>query len=154
MRVNLASAIYGTITVGSVLAIESAGRETYAKTIAATALAVLVLWLAHAYAENTSSRIEEAEPLSLGAVLATMSHELSILVGAGVPVLAVLIAWALAAPLATAVNAGIWTSVGTVVVLEIVAALRARLEGRDFAAQVVLGAAFGLGTLGLKLILH
>jgi hypothetical protein len=137
-----------------VLAIESAVRETYVATIAATALALLVLWLAHAYAENTSSRIEEGEPLSLGAILTTMSHEVVILAGAAVPVFAVIIAWALGASLATAVTAGIWTSVGTVMVLEILAAVRARLAGRRFATQVVLGAAFGLGTLGLKLILH
>ena len=43
VRSNLGAAIYGLITVGALMAAESAGRETYGETVAAVALAAICL---------------------------------------------------------------------------------------------------------------
>ena len=152
--VNLAAAIYGAVAVGWVLAIESAKRETYLQTVGAAVVALAILWLGHSYAENTSERLTRGEAITAGGLLATMLHEVAILLGAGTALLAVVVCWVLAAPLTTAVTVGIWTSVATVMVCEVLAAVRAELSGGRFVVQVVLGALLGLGTITLKLILH
>jgi hypothetical protein len=82
-----------------------------------------------------------------------MAHELSILVGASIPFGALLVAWAIGAPLTSAVTAAVWTSVSTIVVIEIVAGLLADKAGRELIAQIVFGALLGVGILGLRLVL-
>lgn len=53
---NLAPAIYGTVAVGSVLAVESAQRESYLETVGAVLIALVLYWLAHSYGESASRR--------------------------------------------------------------------------------------------------
>ncbi len=154
MPSNLAAGIYGTITVGSLLAIESARRQNYPDTIVGVLIALILYWLAHSYAELASRRLKEGEPLTLDGLTSTMAQELSILLGASIPFGALLVAWAVGAPLASAATAAIWTSVSTIVVLEIVAGLRARTTGRERIAQIAFGALLGIGILGLRLVLH
>jgi hypothetical protein len=42
-------AIYGAIAVGALLAAETPRRETYAMTVAAAIITLLLHWLAHSY---------------------------------------------------------------------------------------------------------
>ncbi len=154
MPTNLAAGIYGTITVGSLLAIESAQRESYPDTIAAVLIALFLYWTAHSYAELASRRLKEGESLTLDGLTNTMAQELSILLGASIPLGALLVAWAIGAPLTSAVTAAIWTSASTIVLIEIIAGLRAKKAGRELIAQTAFGALLGIGILGLRLVLH
>jgi hypothetical protein len=154
MGANPGGAIYGTLTVGALLAAEQAGRETYAKTIVAVAVAMILYWLAHAYAGSAEHRLREEEPLTPGLVGRTMLHEVSILVGAAVPLLVVVLFGLFGAALATAVSAGAWTSAIVIVALELIAAVRAELHGREFVVQVVIGALLGVLVIVLKVLLH
>jgi hypothetical protein len=154
MGANPAGAIYGTLTVGALLAAERAQRETYLKTIAAVAVAIVLYWLAHAYATTAEHRLREEEPLTVGLVGRTMLHEVSILVGAAVPLLVVILFGLFGATLETAVSAGVWTSALVIVVLEVVSAVRAELRGREFVTQVAIGALLGLLVIVLKILLH
>ena len=146
--------VYGTITVGALLAAESAQRETYGETVSAVAIALLIYWLAHSYAQLTAERLQTSRPLTLSTLVVTMAREVSILVGAAVPLLTLLICWATGTSLTSAVSAGIWTSAGMIVVIEVVTGVRARLSRRDLIAQIVLGAALGLLVIVLKVLLH
>ena len=154
MLPNPGAVVYGTITVGALLAAESAGRETYGETVGAVLLALLVYWLAHAYSDFTEHRLEQNQSFTLGGLARTLAHELMILAGAAIPLLALVVCWIGQVGLASAVTAGVWTSAAMIVVVEVLAGVRAELRGRDLAAQIALGALFGLLVIALKVVLH
>lgn len=151
---NLAAAIYGEVTVGSVLAVVSAQSETYAETVGAAVISLVLYWSAHAYAENASERIRDGEPLTLRGLVQSMAYEMPILIGAAIPILTLIVAWAADASLSTAVTAGVWTAAGLLVAIEAVAALRTKGSAQEKALQALLGAFFGLGIILLRVLLH
>ena len=151
---NPGGVVYGTIAVGALLAAESAGRESYLETAGAVAITMVAYWLAHAYSEITASRLEHNEPLKLDAVARTLAHELMIVVGAVIPLLTLLICWAVGAHLTSAVTTATWTSAATIVLVEVVAGVRAKLAARALMAQTTVGALFGLLVMLLKFVLH
>jgi len=154
MRSNLTPAIYGTVAVGSLLAVESARRETYLDTLIGILITLLLYWLAHAYAEFTSDRLRHSEAITVRGLTRALESELTILVGAALPI-AVLVCWWIAgAGLSTGVSAAIWTSAATVVMLEVAAGIRAEQSGRKLALQVTIGALLGLLIISLRLALH
>lgn len=146
--------VYGTLTIGALLDAESTQTETYTETVAAVAVAMVLYWLAHSYATLMARRIEDGERLKLRAVAETAAHELSILVGALIPLLAVLISWLAGGTLTTAVLAAIWTSAAMIVLIELVAGVSAKLSGFALAVQTVFGVVLGIGIIAMKLIFH
>ncbi len=154
MSTNPARIVYGTILIAGLLAAETANSETYPETVGAVAIALLVYWLAHSYAEFAARRLEDSEPLTVAGLVETMRHELSIVIGAGVPLLILLICWAAGTPLGTAVTASIWTSIAMILLLEVALGVRAELTGRELVAQVTLGGLLGLLVIAIKLVLH
>jgi membrane protein YqaA with SNARE-associated domain len=154
MPVNVARVVYGTVAVGALLAAESPEQETYAETMASVAIALLIYWMAHSYAELTARRIEEGERLTTTALFGSMLHEVWILVGAAIPVIPLLIWWIAGGSLANADTAAIWTAAGMVVVYEVIAGLRAELTAKEMVVQLALGATLGVLIISLKLVLH
>jgi hypothetical protein len=59
--------VYGTILVATLLAAESPGRETYARTAIGVGLALVIYWLAISYAEYVSHRAERQGHFTLRA---------------------------------------------------------------------------------------
>lgn len=151
---NYGSAVYGLITVSGLLAAESAARETYLETVLGVVLALLLFWLAHAYSEFVARRAEEGERLTRAGIRWILRWELPILVGAIPPLLAVLIAWAAGAGLGTAITIALWISAATILVAEVIAGRQAKLSGRELVLQALVGAAFGVLILVIKLALH
>ncbi len=154
MLSDLSAAIYGLMTVGALLAAESAGSETYAETVGAVAITMLVYWLAHSYAEFASHRLKDREPARFAELARIMGNQVPILFGAAIPLVALLIFWAANASLSTAVTAAVWTSAGTVVAIEILAGVRAKQSGRELLFQALFGALLGLLIIVLRLVLH
>ncbi len=154
MLFNPGGLVYGLVTVGGVLAAESAINETYRHTVEAAVVALVLYWLAHAYAEFTQARALEGAPLKLRALLISVRRELSILMGAAVPLAALIICWIGGASLTTAVDAATWTAAGAIVVTEMALGLRSRVGLRDFAAQTGLGVFLGLLVIALRTLLH
>jgi hypothetical protein len=154
MKVTAAGAIYGTITVGTLLAAESAQRETYAETIGAVALAMVLYWLAHAYAGSAARRLREEKALTAKEFVRALLHELPMLGGAAIPLLVLVIFGIAGAKLSTAVKAGLWTSAAVIALIEISAALRTDAKGRELAGQIVLGVGLGLLVIAINAVLH
>jgi hypothetical protein len=154
MTIDFRAAVYGTITVGALLAAESEDKETYLATVGAVALTLVVYVLIHAYSDYTAERLDHEEPLKLSTLGRTVVLESWLLVGAGVPLVAILLCWALGASLSTAVTVAVWTSAAMVLILEAAVGVRAGEKGRDLAMQIAVGAAFGLMVIVLRLILH
>ncbi len=149
-----AAAVYGTIVVGTVLAAESARRETYPKTIAAVVITLLLYWLAHGYAELAGQRLQFGGRLTAARTRTTMVHELSLLAGAALPLAAVLVCWVAGVDLSSAVTAAVWVDAAVLLAIEFTAALRARLSGLELLAQTLVGAMLGTLILALRIVLH
>ena len=154
MLSDLSAAIYGLMTVGALLAAESAGSETYAETVGAVVITMLVYWLAHSYAEFTSERLKEREPAQFSALARIMAVQVPILYGAAIPLLALVIDWVIGEPLDTAVITALITTAVVVMVLEIAAGVRAKQSGRELVLQTLFGALLGLLIIALRLVLH
>ena len=76
---------------------------------------MVLMWLAHGYAEITDERVKTGAHLTPHLVISKLEHELAILTGAAVPLVVVVIAGASGASLNTALTAGVWTSAVTIV---------------------------------------
>ena len=117
-------------------------------------VALILYWIAHAYAGFAGARLKEGEPLTLTGLGRAMAHELGLLTGAATPLLALVVFDLAGASLATAVTAGTWTAAAMVVVIELVAGVQAELTGRELVGQVALGALLGCLVIALHAILH
>lgn len=146
--------IYGIIVVGALLAAESERHETYLDTVVSTVIAAALYWLAHAYANVLGHRLASQQRLSARALLQALARDWAIVRGATLPLLALLLAWALRAPLATGVNAALWSAVASLIAFELFAGIRSRATARELALDVSVGAVMGVAILLLKIILH
>lgn len=151
---NFRAAIFGLITVGALMAADSARHATYGKTVGAVVIALILYWIAHSYAEFASRRLQQREPLALAGLAQATLHELPLLSGAALPLLAILVSWVAGASLGSAIDAAVWTVAGGIVVVEIASGLRARLSGRELLLQSAIGAGLGLLVLALHSELH
>jgi hypothetical protein len=154
MLANPAGLLYGAIMVGTLLAAESAKRETYVRTVGAVLIAMVLLWLVRGYTSFTAHRLRESAPLELSGLVRTMAAELAIVLGGAPPLIAVMISWAVGASLNSAVVAGVWTSAGVIIIIELISGVRAGQTGRELVFQTAFGALLGLLVIALRLLLH
>jgi len=154
MLSNPGRVVYGSIAVGAVLSAESAIHETYASTLGAAIIALALYWLAHSYAQFTELRAEQNEPLKLEALLGVIRRETSILGGATLPLLSLVICWIAGLRLASAVVAATWIAAAVVVLVELVVGIKDRLAPADFAVQTGVGIVLGLLVIALRVLLH
>lgn len=151
---NAGGLVYGTILVATLLSAESARRETYPKTVAAVLATLLAYWLTISYAEFTGERLERGEPFAYAAFARTACREVTLLYGAAIPLVLLLVLWAAGVALTTAVTAAVWLAAATIVGAEIVIGVRAELTGRDLVRQSAVGAVLGLLVIAVRLLLH
>lgn len=151
---NAGGLVYGAILVATLLAAENARRETYLKSVAAVVLTLLAYWLSLAYAEYAGERLEQGIRFTYGGLLRTARHEVSVVYGATIPLIVIVVFWALGASLGTAIEVAIYCDAGAIVVTELVIGVRADLKGMELVRQTVVGAALGLVVIGLRLLLH
>ncbi len=154
MLSNPGRLVYGSIAVGAVLSAESAIHETYLSTLAAAIIALALYWLAHSYAEFTELRAEQSQPLKLEVLLGVVRRETSILAGAAVPLLSLVICWVAQVRLTSAVVAATWVAAVVVVLVELVVGVKDRLAPADFVAQTAVGIILGLLVIALRVLLH
>jgi hypothetical protein len=153
-RSNPGGVIYGTITIGALLAAESARQETYSETVGAAVLALVLFWLAHAYSQLLGDRLAQHSRLTARLLLRALIEDAAILRGAIVPLAVMLIAWAIGASLSTAVTAAVWAAAASLVAWELVAGIRGRLGPGELAVDAAVGATLGLGIILIKIVLH
>jgi hypothetical protein len=151
---NPGGAIYGTVTIGVLLAAEASRAETYSRTLDAIAAALFLYWLAHGYAHVAGRRLSEKESYTIGSVFVALGEELAILRGAAIPFLAVILCWLANARLSVGITAGIWSAVGVLLAIELIAGIRARLSFGALMVQTSVGALFGITILVLRSLLH
>lgn len=146
--------VYGALIIGALMDAESQKQETFVETVVGVLITVVLLWLAHGYAQIIGSRLEQGEHLTVRLVWSRMSHEFAIVTGAALPLVVVMIFWAAGTKLNPALTAGVVTSAVTIVAANVIAGVRAKLSPGDLVFQTSIGAVLGLGILALKLIYH
>lgn len=153
-RENPARAIYGVIMIGALMAAESGSHETYVEALVSAAIASLIYWLAHAYAELLTRRLRDHTRLSARGLGRALAHERALLAGAALPMVALVIAGLAGAGPEAAVTAGLWTSIAAIAALEALAGVRAGASRGELALEVSVGLALGAAIFALKLVLH
>jgi len=151
---NPSDAIYGTILIGALLAAEDGLHESFAGTIGSAVIAAFLVWLAHAYGLLLGRRLSGETRLTTAALTHALRHESVIIKGAAIPLLALLAAWAFGATQHTAVNIALWSTVATVVALEVIAGTRMHTTRTELGIEVGVGATLGAGIIALKVLLH
>jgi hypothetical protein len=151
---NPTGVIYGIIVIGALLAAESERHETYLDTVASTVIAACLYWLAHAYADVLGRRLTSKQRLTPGNLLQALARNWAIVRGATLPLLALVLAWAAHAPLATGVTIALWSAVASLIVFELFAGIRAHATPLELAQDLTFGATIGVGILLLKVLLH
>lgn len=147
---NPSGVVYGVMVIGALLAAESGRRETYLDTVGSAVLAAGVYWLAHAYARVLGQRLAEAERLTLDALVRALGHDWALIRGAAIPLLVLLIAWALGASQGVALSAGVWSAVASLIGLELIAGIRSQATPRELVIEVGMGITMGIAILALK----
>jgi hypothetical protein len=151
---NPGGIVYGVVAIGTLIAAEGARRDTHAQVIEASCLAVLLYWLAHGYARYVNARAEDPESAVLRRLGLALAHELTILIGAVVPLAALVVAWVAGTSLAAGVNIAIGVAGAEIVALEVTDAVTRKLKAKDFVVEVGTGVLLGIGILGVRLLLH
>lgn len=151
---NPAGVLYGLITIGALLAAESANRETYAEAIGSAAIAMVLYWFAHAYSNVLGRRLETRERLTVRALLRECAHDWAIVRGAAIPLLTLLVAWTVGAGQGAGVTAALWSTVVSLIAFELLAGIRSHATPREFALEGAVGIAMGIAILALKIVLH
>jgi hypothetical protein len=151
---NPARLVYGVLAIGALLAAESGSHESYLDTVGSAVIALWLYWLAHSYADVLGHRLQTHERLSVTVLRRALRDEATILVGAALPLLALLVAWALGAALTTGVEVALWTSVACLIAIELLAGIRARATPGELVLEAGIGLTMGLAIIALKVVLH
>ena len=154
---NPSGTIYGTIAAGLVVAAEKPAEETYPRVLIAVAVAVASVWLAHGYADWAGERLrhggrgEGAPVRRLGRAL---TREWPIIEGGAIPFTALLVAWALRAPLPTAIAADLGAAAAALVAFELAGGMRQRLRPGQLLGNATVGLVLGLTLFAVKMLLR
>jgi hypothetical protein len=151
---NPAGLIYGTIAVGALLAAESTQGQTYGATVEGACVALALYWLAYTYAGFVGERLKTPQSFSLVGFFNALAGEITVVLGAGVPLIVVLICWAVGVPLPNGIKVAVWASAAMIFIYELVAGIRSGLTGTELIAQASLGAVLGVLLIVLRILLH
>jgi hypothetical protein len=154
VRDNPAGLVYGTILIATLLSAEYSRRESYVTTVGAVLIALALYWLALAYSEFTGRRLKEGEHFTFAAFARAAKHENSVLMGAAVPLAVIVVFWILGGTLGTAVEVGVYTAAGMIVLFELLTAYWSEAGGREILGHTVVGVVMGLLIITLRVVLH
>lgn len=151
---NPSRVVLGVIVTGALLAAESGLHETYLDTFASGVLAGVLYWVAHAYADVLGRRLRSRRRLTAGELLHSLAHESAVVRGAAIPLVTLLVAAIAGADRETGVTIAIWSAAASIIVLELIAALRSHATRGELLLEAAVGIAMGLGVIALKAIVH
>jgi len=150
---NPDSAVYGLITVGAVIAAESAHAFDPWREVGAVTVVLILYWVAHAYSTLLGQRFTQGAQLSFRKAAEVAYHEWAVFRGASLPILAMVLAAAFVGTSNAVDIAGLATTIVVLLVFELAAGLRSRLSGAGLLVQLAIGAGFGLAIVSVRAIL-
>ncbi len=151
---NPTGAVYGLIVIGALLAAESGRHESYLDTLLSAAIAAILSWFAHSYAAALGLRLTTRQRLTPAMLIRALGHDLALVRGASIPLLALALAAIAGAEQETAVTIGVWSAVVSLTLFELLAGLRSGATRGELALETSVGLAMGLAILALRIVLH
>jgi len=151
---RVSGAIYGTLAVAVLLAAESAEGHTYATTVEAASVTLIAYWLAHGYAHGLAARLASSEPASSTSLLRSLGREAGVLLGGLIPLTSLAGCWFAGVDLGLALDIGVWTAAGSLLVVELVAGMHGASRVRDLIQDGVLSLALAASVVFLRVLLH
>ena len=152
---NPASAVYGTVLAGSLIATEGARDPVDVPRVLVLVLVTqLVYWLAHVYADLVGQRVRTGRRPHRSDVRELLRDEWSLVAASYGPLIVVGLVHLLGFRANTAVLAGLWATTAVLVLWAVVAGRRGRMRGAELALYVILSGAFGCALVVLKTVLH
>ena len=149
-----AGLLYGAIVSAAVLATVSAHAQGSEFVALATAVVLVVYWMAHVYIAALSSQFDGDNRHFLHRLRTSSGHETSVLKG-GVPAILVYVGASLAGmDIASAAAAAVYFSVALLAAVGYLGAHQAGLRGRAVLLEVAGAASFGLLIVAAKALLH
>jgi hypothetical protein len=83
-------------------------------TFEAAVIVLAIYLLTRLYTHSLGDRMRAREPLNTALVWHSCVHELPVLEGALIPVLALILAWAVGAPVASGASAALWAAAASI----------------------------------------
>ena len=152
---NPASAVYGTVLAGSLIAVEGARDDVNVPRLVTVVLVTqCVYWLAHSYSELIGGRINSGQRPRRGEITQLLREDWSLVTASFVPLAVTVLGWAAGVPANSAVLAGLWANVATLAGWALLAGRRARLRSAELLLYVVVSAVFGIALVLLKILVH
>lgn len=148
-----ADGIYGLILVGALMAAEGSKRESHLEAVGSVLIALLIYWAAHAYSDALGEHVK-GEALTFRVFTQGVRHGWPIVRGITLPMLALLLSWLAGASTQTALSAAVWTTVGELIVVELLVGLRAKAGTLELLLDCCVGAGIGGAILALRALLH
>jgi hypothetical protein len=153
LRTNAAGAIYGTIAAMAVIA-GAARYQSDAQIFALTLVTLLVLWLAHVYAETLAQHLKRGGKPDWSAVVAAMTKERTMLEGPA-PMLLVLGLGGLGIlDEDLALTLALWTGLAQLIVWGVTYARRLDWGWASAVGVGLVNGTFGLIIVLLEVIVH
>jgi hypothetical protein len=149
-----AGLLYGAIVSAAVLATVSAHAEGSEFVALATAVVLVVYWMAHVYIDALSRQFDGDSRHFLHRLRSSSVHETSVLKG-GLPAIVVYVGASVAGvDIASAAAAAVYFSVVLLAAVGYLGAHQAGLKGRAVLLEVAGAASFGLLIVVAKALLH
>jgi hypothetical protein len=147
------AAIYGTLTVGAVLAAESTRDIHLVSALIGTSVAVILYWLAHGYSAGMSRRLSRKTPLTWAGFRNDLRREWGIVEGATIPLVPTFIAAGFGMRPAAVYALGLWIVAISLVAYELLAGIAIGLKNWALLGQTAIGAVLAVGIVALKALL-
>jgi hypothetical protein len=150
---RLAAAIYGLIVSGAVMA--AAGEHGTVREVTITVfLTVLVYWAAESYADVLGEQIAEERPSTWSRSRELLRQGWPLVEASYVPLVVMLLAWAVGLSTTGAITAGLVTNAVLLVVLGWIASAQSHSSIPARAVSAALAGAFGMVMIAIKTLLH
>jgi hypothetical protein len=151
---NPGGLVYGTILSATLISAEYAKAERYAGALGGIVLAEIVYWLALSYSEFAGERVETGDAFNFAGFRRSARHELAVVLSGIPPFVVIVVCWIAGATLSTALTIGVYTAAGMIVLAELVIGINTEETGRQLAVDVLVGVAFGIVVVVVKVFLH
>lgn len=142
--------VYGTITVGTVVAIDGSHSTSTTRLVTTTALVLVLYYVAHVYAEILSRRFENPCAVSTSLIIEVMGAESGIVRGASLPIIAMAISTLLGAGTNSVQVVGLVITVLCLVTFEVIAGIKAHFTPTQLLVQAAVGVGFGVGIIAIR----
>jgi len=153
-RTDPAGLLYGAIVSAAVLATVSAHAEGSEFVAVATAVVVVVYWMAHVYIDALSRQFDGDTRHFMLRLRTSSAHETSVLKGGTPAILIYVVASAAGMDIGSAAATAVYFSVVLLAAVGYLGAHQAGLRGRAVLLEVAGAASFGLLIVAAKALLH